>query len=155
MPVDRSASRDGDLCGDALHQADTLPSDCLPPDLIELAGQLHCDAMFLASRYPAPSFAFGMGATSSDAPDEGVVPRRFSYRVPLAAAALLAAIGTGLWATNFASNKPNVDRSERPVAAGAAAVTPMVSFELFNGAEQEAVLDLLEEEGVRQGSVSI
>jgi hypothetical protein len=137
--------------------------DDLPPELIALAGQLSDDAAFLAARFPSAPLPAAMPAQVSAAGAVQVsatgaahtkVTRRFA-RFPWAAAVLFAALGTGMLATDLISNAPEPAEQVRPVASGAAAVKPVIAFEMFTGAEQEAVLDLLEEEGMEPGSLSI
>jgi hypothetical protein len=126
-------------------------SDNLPADLAELAGQLVDDAAFLASLYPARSCDTVPSAVAS----ASAMHPRSTHRAALVAAVLLGAVGVGLVATNFVSDEPETAEGRRALAAAEAAVTPVVSWEFFTGAEQEAVLDLLEQEGVEQGSLSI
>jgi hypothetical protein len=143
---------DGDLDDEKGRDAN-VSSDDLPPDLAELACQLSDDAAFLSARFPAARFPAAPGQAAK--PDGGgKVSNGFALRLPWAAAVLFAAVGTGLIATDFVSDAPLPVENARRLASGAA-VKPVVAFDSFTGAEQEAVLDLLEDEGVEVESFSI
>jgi hypothetical protein len=158
---DEDDDRHGVLPQSAFPHGALPQGDDLPPELAELAGQLSDDAAFLAARFPAaPLPAVRPAQVSAAEAADSKVTRRFARRIPWAAAVLFAALGTGMLATGLVSDAPEpAERARnewgRPVASGAAAVKPVIAFEQFTGAEQEAVLDLLEDEGMEPGSLSI
>jgi len=127
----------------------------LPADLAEAALQLSADAQWLSSVYPAahgevvPAAPF---VTSQPA----VRPRR-TYRWAAAAVVLLA-LGVGAVAyranTGDVPREINVAQVTEPAAvsrepAADPVVMPAVVFGELSGAEQEAVLDLLEGQASR------
>jgi hypothetical protein len=138
------------------------------PEFEALAEQLGDDARMLAERYPAPSPAPLTSLVPTAGQRLSLVFGSARWRKVLAASVLVAAgmgtlLGTrlgdnkGEWAVDARQGKPDqndqvVNESREPVRQQP---FPAVSFQEFTGPEQEAVLDLLEENALSQGSLSI
>ena len=135
---------------------DEFPS----PELEALAEQLADDARMLAERYPAPTPP-QLFASVADKQGSPVLrsPGHPHWRNSLAASVLIAAGIGALLAFQRGDNK-QVQKVGNQVANElrepvVPQTLPAVSFQEFTGPEQEAVLDLLEENALSQGSLSI
>lgn len=140
-------------------------------ELEALAEQLADDARMLAERYPAPATppltAFATSADQRPSPE--LASARWPRWRKIAAASVLVAAAMGIWIGTRGDNRREwaVDvgqanqelRAANPPANDLQPVgrqpLPAVSFQEFTGPEQEAVLDLLEENALSQGSLSI
>jgi hypothetical protein len=143
-----------------------IETDVLPAELECLAEQLAADAARLAAKYPAAECRVTAADVRSPAASGG-----HAWRWAVAAS-LLAAAGItswGAWNGFGTSPQPHTDRVATAPASGGSsatssvrddvadlpAVTPAVLFEDLSPAEQEAVLDVMEEEGHEPARLSI
>lgn len=145
-----------------------------PPDdeLAALGQQLAADAAFLAERYPAPAPP-GPGVELSP---RGSGRRWRRAALTATAASLLVLTATATWREwstveprpgERDADKPSTPLAHRsgpsaqpqppapPSETGPIDLLPTVSFEGLSGPEQEAVLDLLEENDLASNSLSI
>jgi hypothetical protein len=152
---------------------DEFPS----PEFEALAEQLADDARMLAERYPAPALAplHALASTGEQRPSTEIGSARWPRWRKIVAASVLVAAAIGAWygtrpgdkqgewavdARQVDQRRANQDRRDtNPVVDDLQPVgrqpLPAISFQEFTGPEQEAVLDLLEENALSQGSLSI
>jgi len=130
---------------------DDEPEDepALPADLQELAEQLSADASYLAQRFPAPG--------SAAAPGRAQVATQRRAMVLVAVAAGLSAVAQFAWQGPLV---PQARIERAPIAAAESApvpafVQPAAFFHELTGPEQEALLDLWDEQQIRQSSFTI
>ena len=128
---------------------DDEPEDelALPADLQELSEQLSADASYLAQRFPAPG--------STTAPPRAQAKSLRWAMTMVAVAAGLSAVAQFTWHDPLA---PPAAIEPVPVAAAdplPALVQPAAFFHELTGPEQEALLDLWDEQQVRQASFTI
>lgn len=147
---------------------DEFPS----PEFEVLAEQLAEDARMLAERFPAPMPAqlpsLATSANRHSSQETGSAGRPRWRKIVAASVLVVAAMGTwfgtrlninqGKWAVDARQAKQDL-REVNPTVNDLPPVgrqpLPAVSFQEFTGPEQEAVLDLLEENALSQGSLSI
>jgi hypothetical protein len=160
-------------------QWDQFDEQDLPDDLAHLAAQLSEDADRLATSYPAAQSEVWLASAAADASDEKIAASWHRWvRIAAAVAAVSLTAGTGAWIVSSRTPSPdNTAQFHPPVVsepqplhsaqlqealASPTEVTPMDSpvvpagfFQTLSGPEQEAMLDLMEEEGLDQASLSI
>jgi hypothetical protein len=164
-------------------QWDRLDEQDLPDDLAHLAAQLSEDAERLATSYPAAQSDVWLASAAVDASVEKSSASWHRWvRIAAAVAAISLTAGTGAWVLNSRTFSPdNTAQLQTPLAIDSqplprplhsaglhssqsrpTEVTPMDSpvvpagfFQTLSGPEQEAMLDLMEEEGIDQASLSI
>ena len=128
---------------------DDEPEDelALPADLQELAEQLSADASYLAQRFPAP------GSTAAPA---GAQAKSLRWAMALVAvAAGLSAVAQFTWHSPLAPQAAIEPVSMAAADPLPALVQPAAFFHELTGPEQEALLDLWDEQQIRQSSFTI
>lgn len=144
-PSGENASFAPRLVGERAEDDELAVPDEWPADLEALAEQLTSDAEFLAATYPATE------PVASATQVHAASVRRFSRWPWWAAAVLLVLAGTGVRTLMQQQN-----RAPAPVVELAAPwqapreqplVTPAVGFHELTPPEQEAVLDIIEDNG--------
>lgn len=129
----------------------------LPDDLQALAEQLCGDAARLAALYPAESHDEKIMPSEAALAKTGLAPRWMSQAALATATVVVLAAGIQFW---FARPVPQQAAQRNPSPANVTTelppptITPSI-FQALTAPEQEAMLDLMENEQLGQASLSI